>query len=516
MTIVSDLKEIARADVHYLEAQNYYEGEKIKELFSNPKIAAKLGASASKFYVNIAKRAVDAVLDKLEVLGFSVTTESGGEATEATKQFKTSVWDHNRLRQVFSDASEYAEEYGDSYVLVWDDLTPGSDGVDVIAYTPLGARLFYDSETERRKLRFMRTWLIRRDDSGDEKDTWYRRVDIVDAVEVRRLVSTVQDSAIERDSDFEPFTEDDDVESPEEELEPGQEPAGPGVVRHGYGELPVFHVRTKRPYGVPEHRCLYGIQNLIVKDIATLAESIDGFGLPVRWRTISSGDNLKPGRADVFGEDTAGSVDRDRVKAEPGSWANLYDTDKVGQLSPSDVKNLLDPLSMFMRLASVVSVTPLDYFDASAASASGESKKEHQAAYHAKCGTRQYDFDTALVDALECAANSVLGLGGVLVRLVWKPVQERTPEEKHAQAASAQAAGMPFEEAWVEAGYPAEEVRTWTAPEDRPDSKAKVARDVAAAAKDFGAAAQLEVITKESVAQLLTQIVATPTKQLER
>jgi len=514
VTIVSDLKEIARADVRYLEAQNYYEGEKVKELFSNPKVAAKLGANAEKFYVNIAKRAVDAVLFKLEVLGFTVTTESGGEATQAATTFKTNVWDHNRIRQVFSDALEYAEEFGDSYQLTYDDLTPGSDGVDAIAYTPLGARLFYDAETERRKLRFVRTWLVRRDDSGDDKDTWYRRVTIVDATEVRQLVSTVQDSAIETDAHFEPFVDEDAPDAPDEELEPGQEPAGPGVVRHGYGGFPVFHLRTKRPYGFPEHKCLYGIQNLIVKDIATLAEGIDGFGIPFRWRTISSGDNLKPGRADVFGEDTVGSREKDRVKAEPGSLANLYDTDAVGQLLPASVNNLLDPLSMFMRLASVVSVTPLDYFDASAASASGESKKEHQQAYNAKCETRQFDFDTALVDALEFIANNILDLGGVLVRLIWKPVQERTPEEKHAQAKSAQEAGMPYEPAWVEAGYPAEEVATWQAPEDRPGAKAKVAVDVSTAAKNFGAAAQLGVIPSDGVSQLLQQIV-TPTKQLE-
>lgn len=515
MSIVSDLKEIARADVRYLEAQNYYEGEKIKELFSNPKVAAVLGANADKFYVNIAKRAVDAVLFKLEVLGFTVTTSTGAEAKEAAQQFKVNVWDHNRMRQAISDALEWAEEYGDSYLLTYDDLTPGSDGVDAIAYTPLGARLFYDSETERRKLRFVRTWLIRRDDSGDEKDTWYRRVTIVDATEVRQLVSTVQDNAIETDAHFEPFVDEDAPDAPDEELEPGQEPAGPGVVRHGYGGFPVFHLRTKRPYGVPEHKCLYGIQNLIVKDIATLAEGIDGFGLPFRFRTMSSGDNLKPGRADVFGDDTATSTTKDRVKTEPGALANLYDTDKVGQLTPADVGNLLDPLSMFMRLASVVSVTPLDYFDASAASASGESKKEHQAAYNAKCETRQFDFDTALVDALEFIANNILDLGGVLVRLVWQPVQERTAEEKHAQAASAQAAGMPYDAAWVEAGYPAEEVATWVAPDDRPAAKAKVAVDVSTAAKNFGAAAQLGVIPSDGVSQLLQQIV-TPAKQLER
>src|SRR5258708_5744918 len=82
---------------------------------------------------------------------------------------------------------------------------------------------------------------------------------------------------------------------------------------------------------------------------------------------------LAPG-TDVF-EGNEGEAEQsrsDRVKTEAGALANLRNTTEVGQLSPSDVSNLLQPVDTFMALASSTSETPLDYFDPSAAAASGE------------------------------------------------------------------------------------------------------------------------------------------------
>lgn len=507
MALTDDLRAIKRADVDYLIAHDYYEGRRIPELFSSPFLARTLGKDSAKWQVNIASRPVDAVMFKLEVLGVSVT-RNGAEDTASATSFRENVVDPNLLLQVVSDAMTLAEEHGDSYLLVWDDVSEEtSTAVDVLAYGPVGARLFYDVDSERRKDRWIRTWMMRGEGSTDDQTTWYRRVNIVDAFQVRKLIGILPGNAMSED-EFKPFDGEDTLTV----LEDGTlDVPEPGVVPHPYGELPVFHLRTRRPYGVPEHACVYGLQNMLNKDLATLAESVDGFGVPFRFRLMELDTQLRAG-TDVFG-DNDGEADSQReetVRTQAGSLANLRNTTAVGQLTPADVSNLLEPVDKIMQLASTVSVTPLDYFDATAAAASGESRKEHKDAFHAKCETRRKDFDITLVDALEFAANVVLQLPGVTIELEWKPVQERSKEEQYTQVGLAIANGMPWVEAWVEAGYDREEVEEWTDPTMTPDAVAGRLKVLSEAVKNFAAAAQLGVGTPDGVTQLMRDAVAPP------
>lgn len=502
MGITSDLAVIAKADQDkYLVAQNFYDGTKVKELFSNKNLAVLFNEHAVNYKINIARRAVDAVVDKLGVTAFSANS-NGVVDDKATKVFDDLFWKPNKTRQKIADAVEFAEEFGDAYLLIWPSQTDDAD-IDMIIHNPIGARLFYDEETETIKERYVRTWLVRGPGSVDsDKGTWYRRVNIIDAARVEKLISSVPCREIKTDDNFEPFV-------PKAKLGVEQAPESePGITAHDYGEVPVFHLRTKRPYGIPEHECLYGCQNLLIKTVSTLAESIDGFGVPFRYRMLKSDDNLKAGR-DVFGpEKTQGD---DVVPAQAGSIANMYDTENVGQLMPADVKNLLDPVDKIMSLAATVSTTPLDYFDASAAAASGESKKEHKGPYHTKVQIRQDDFDATFVDAFEFVCSIVLDLGDVVIDLEWKPIQEIDRTQVYAQISAGVAAGIPFEVACAEAGYDPAEVAKWLAPEDRPMARADLFAKLATGVRDLAAASTLGVgIDMAAVTKLLSDAVTPP------
>lgn len=515
MGVVSDIKIIKRGDVDYLIAEQYYRGRGVKEVFANSRTAAVLGKTADKYQINIAKRGVDGVLDKLVIEGWSVDV-NGQKNPAAEETFKRDVWDHNNLESLLPDALEAAETYGDAYLLTWPVEDEGATAVDVFLHKPIGARMFYDPGNEMLPTKYVRTWLVEGPDSTDDQKTWLRRVNVITGIMVEKLISNVPAAQATEDANFVPFDGEDPTPDPDDEDATEQLP--PGISLNPYGRIPVAHLRTRRPYGVPEHECLYGCQNLLLKVIATLGESVDGFGIPWRYRTLSSDKSLKGG-GDVFDQASDDEEDdADRVRTRAGELANLWDTDQVGQLTPADSKNLLEPIDKVMQLAATVSTTPLDYFDASAASASGESKKEHKGPYLAKVLKRQKDFSRAMVaDCLEFALVDVLGFIGAAVTLVWQALIERTDAERYEQIGKAVSNGVPWAVACVEAGYSQETVDEWIengwAPDDSPAARVELFKGIAEGTKNLAAAANLGGIDATTAQALIQQALARPKRK---
>jgi hypothetical protein len=505
VTIVSDVKDIQRADIGYQIAATYYEGKGVKEVFANKNTAAILGQNADHYNINIAKRGVDGVMDKLVLEGWSIDVD-GRKNPAAEQSFKDNVWDHNELEALLPDALEAAEEFGDAYLLAWPVEDDSATEVDVFLHKPIGARMFYDAGNERVPLRYVRTWLIKHTSVSEDQKTWFRRVNVIDSGFIRKLISRVPAGQADTDAEFEEFDGEDPA--PEDTDQAIIEPLPPGVSVNPYGRIPVAHLRTRRPYGTPEHACLYGCQNLLIKVIATLGESVDGFGIPWRYRTLLSDKVLKPG-TNEFDQEQKDDDEDDRVRTLAGELSNLYDTETVGQLLPADSKNLLEPIDKVMQLAATVSTTPLDYFDASAASASGVSKKEHKGPYLSKVAKRRTDLGRAVVEVLEFALVDILGHVGAAVTLVWQALHERTDAERYQQIKDATEAGIPFVVACVEAGYDQEVVDEWVAngwaPEDSPAARVALFQGIAAGTRDLAAAANLGGIDATAAQALISQ-----------
>lgn len=515
MTIVADIAEIKSADIEYLIAENFYEGKEVKEVFANKRVAKLLGDSAERYLVNIAQRGVDVLVQKMVVEGFTVST-GGAKDPKAAEVFDDEVWAHNKLEELIPDAIQATEEYGDAYLLAWPQEGEGASAVDVYLHRPIGARMFYDTDNETVALRYVRTWLVRGSSSTDDQRTWLRRVNIINAYQVEKLISTVPSGQLRSDNQLVPFTDEDDPDPSKRLDETSGEPLPPGVTPHDYGQIPVFHLRTGRPYGTPAHACLYGVQNLLTKFITTLGESADGFGIPWRYRTINSDKLLKPG-TDEFDQDEKDEDEEDeRISIRSGELTTLYDTEGVGQLTPADSKNLLDPIDKIMALGSTVSAIPMDYFDPSAAAASGVSKKEHKSAYHDKVRGQIENIGNAIVACLEFAMNSVLDFTDVSVELIWREIAERTPEERYAQIEAAVKAGVPWQVACVEAGYDPEVVDDWIAkgmaPEDQLANRAELFAKIAAGTRDLAAAANLGGIDATAAQALLEKALSRPNR----
>lgn len=485
------LTEIEKARPGYLKAQRYSDGE-VAEVWSNDRLAHYFAKHASKFQVNIARRPIDAVLDRLEIMEVSAADDT------TMTDLLNSVWDANQLDLEVPDALDKAETFGDAYLVVWPRVDD-PNMVDVFVNDPLGMRVIYDPENPRRKDFAGRTWI---DGSG------FRRVTIWRAgPSVERWISK-QEAQVGDTFDDDQFTQLVDKETGE----PDQENLNMGL------DVPVFHLRNGRPYGKPTHKSAYGTQNMLTKEIATMMDATDGYGLPFRYALTKSGTagtlasvNPWDDEDDQDTEDTVSPSAPKGPRAEPGLIAKLTDTDAVGQLEPAQVNNFLDPISMTLRLSSVVTNTPLGYFDPSAAAASGESKKEHDKPAAKKAERHQLSYDATLRDTLEYAL-ALLGQNDVKVMITWAPVQSVDESEETDLAAKRKTLGVPFKKFMTQLGYPDEEVQKWI-DDATPDDEVLLGRvqllaAIGQAAKDLGTASTLGVVDPALVQELIRRTIS--------
>lgn len=477
----------------YQLAERYSRG-RVSEVWSSQRIANVMRKSAGKYRVNIARRPIDAVLDRLKITSVVVESDDGQDDEKLTEVLVKDIYKANKLNLGLKDGLDKAETYGDAYVICWPK--PGDqDGVDVVTSDPKYMRVIYDPERPGTVLFSGRTWV----DSDD-----YRRVTIWRDGPVReRWISKAKETALPasgyKDDDFRELTDDpNDPESWREDLD------------LGLGN-PVHHLRTadENGYGVPEHESVYGTQNMLTKQIATMMEATDGYGFPFRYQLVKAGTTGNTASLDDDWDEEDTPRAPTGTKAEPGSLAKLWDTDAVGQLEPAQVANFLDPMSMTLRLSSVVSNTPLNYFDPSAAAASGESKKEHERPAVNKADNRKERYDATIDEALTYAmALNGTPVPGVTVN--WAPTETVDDQAEVVLAKSRQEAGVPLDRTLVELGYPEKDVKEWlenATPDDQVlEHRAALLDSLAGAAQKLGAAAALGVIDQATARMLITRV----------
>lgn len=498
------LTEIFEALPKYEEAELYSRG-RVSEVWTSKRIAHVMRRSAGKYRVNIARRPIDAVLDRLKIVSVAVEAEGDDENEDLTAVLNEQIYQANRLKLKLRTALDKAETYGDAYVICW-PRPEGEDGVDVMVNDPKYLRVIYDPERPDKILFSGRTWI----DSNE-----HRRVTIWrDGPTRERWISKSPELARPaegfKDGDFEPLNESDS--------------AGMTIEGSWFEDLamglgnPVFHLRTadENGYGVPEHESVYGTQNMLTKQIATMMESVDGYGFPFRYQLAKAGTtgNIATLDDDWDEDDSDGHQAPKPGRAEPGSIEKFWDTEAIGQLEPAAVANFLEPIGMTLRLSSVVSNTPLNYFDPSAASASGESKKEHEKPAVNKADNRKDGYDATLVDALAYAmALNQTPVPGIVI--AWAPTETVDDHAEVVLAKSRQEAGVPLERTLVDLGYPARDVKEWienATPDDQVlEHRVALLKELAQAAQALGAAASLGVIDQATARALITRmVVGTP------
>jgi hypothetical protein len=450
----------------YEEARAMYDGD-VQEVIAAPRLADILAGNGSTYCVNYARTPVDVLVERTMIQGW---TGKDRAALAGIQQ----AWDDNELGLEAKDVHRQAYEYGDAYLIGWrDDELPGR--VSVYTHGPSDVRVFYDPARPRRKSHAVHTWL-EVGDRGDEGNglgvgTW-RRVNLYYPDHLERYVSryAVIDGtgqAVERlspdDEDWRDFDDDGD-----DSMIVYADEGMPDVV-------PVFHFRTGRPYGRPEHADAFGPQRGINKLVVSMMGAVDYHILPQRYALTASALSGAPGvEVDPFAGTpdaepggTDGLADADLESGPGGVWLLSGDKLEVGQFAAALMSNFLEPKNDLVESMAAVTDLPLDRFRATGGQAiSGESKRMSEIPLNKKTSDRFAQFGvtwrewSAWVLAVQASAAAPVPVD---VQVAWAPPETYSDQASWATAKLQLEAGVPYEQVLRERGYSAELVAQWAA-----------------------------------------------------
>jgi hypothetical protein len=299
----------------YEIAENYYQGD-IPETFTTSKLRKAMRNAQDDSRLNFCRPVVDAVNDRLEIA--SIT----GDTKAATAKINE-VWKNNELDLEAQEIHRKALTYGDAFAIVW----PDSNGDLQVAYnSPETTAIVYDAENPRKKAYAVKMW------KSDENTT---RLNIYTAETITRY--TASGAEVTEGTNWTQVSTDDNP----------------------FGEIPVFHFRTHRPFGRPEHKDAYSAQNAINKLFITNMFTIDYHGAPQRFALASMDDTeLKD-----FDEGGSDRENAESLKAGPGELWMLRGITNVGEFKPADPMAFWTPIQKSIQTIASTTNTPLHYFE---------------------------------------------------------------------------------------------------------------------------------------------------------
>ena len=398
-----------RAD-GYAGALAYYDGN-VNEVVTvkDAGLRAAFARTNGAFKMNFCRPVVDSVLNRLEVAAIVGTSDQAGDAINK-------IWEKNEMLLEASELHRAALVFGDAYAIVW----PDEDGeVQISTNTPLTTTVVYDPESPRRKAFAAKMWLV------DSDPAPYHRLNLYyeDRIEKYKAGSA-------------------HIITPNHLWDLLE------VVDNPFGEVPVFHFRTHRPFGRPEHRDAFEPQDMINKLLITEMYTVDYQGAPQRY-ALSAGDNAA--ELEDFAE---GDTDRENIaslKNGPGELWYLKGVTNVGQFSAADPDSFWKPIKDTVRSMASITSTPLHYFERTGNVPSGEALRTAEAPLLKKVSDRQISFGTAWRDLF----RFVMSIEGIDedVQVKWRPVESMDSLDAWDVALKKRNAGVPLIQVLLEQGY---------------------------------------------------------------
>jgi hypothetical protein len=463
--LTAGLSAISAALPAYEEAKVYYDGLS-NEKFLSSALARQLGSKTNEFHFNYSRLVVTSRLDRMEIA--SVVTEDG-----SADNIIGDIWNRNQLDLEIQDAIEASLVFGDAYLIVSDS----DEGPDVFYNDPMTTRAFYDTENPRKMAYAIKRWM-----SGDRL-----RVNIYYPDRTEKLISKGKPSLDMRDNDFEPFIDGD----------------SDWIIPNETGKIPVFHLRTGRMYGTPEHKQSYGPQNSINKLLNTQISSIDFSSAPQRYfledPTANSGVNPAKDFGGVVDEDDNETTSN--LQAGPGGVWSLKGIKEVGQFDVADPNTFVIPFKNFIESMGTITKTPLHAFNVGALP-SGESLRAAEAPLNKRVASLETLFGAVIADLHEFA----LELSGVPAKVLvkWAPIASYDSKEIWETVEIKTNAGVPLRQALAEAGYTDEQIEAWY-PEGEVKYTPSQLDSLGTAMQKIGAAVSLGLLTAEEARALLPQ-----------
>ena len=485
MMALTELNE--HAD-QYKEAEQYYEGT-VPEFFASARLRRRLEAGSKRFRVNLAKTPVNVVADGLSLN--SVVCVDNPKATEALAL----MLKENEMDEEAPNLHRRTCEYGDSYLMIWPNEADDKK-VDIFFNDPKNVRVIYDEENPR-----LARFAIKRFTNGNTV-----RVNLLYKDRIEKYYRD-KDGADDKYSDWKLYFDDDFDDS-----DPEAEPSWP--IENPYGQVPVFHFRTERPYGVPVHKSAYGPQDAVNKLIVTQMGSVDYQGYPQRYALTDPGsdtDETSEFDSTWEGDDasaTKKTTDTSTLKSGPGEVWFMQGVKETGQYQVADPKVFTDPLAIMVRLMAQTTTTPLFHFDPSGTPPSGESHRRANKPINDKIMSFQRSFGGTWKSAYTFAMK-LLGYEDVTVDVRWQNPAAVDDKDGWDLVAGKIAVGVPIRQALLEAGYIKEQLDAWGVPEIGQDAnmtlkeRALALLDIGKAAQALGAAVGFGVVDVAQVKALV-------------
>ena len=410
---MSDLKKALTSIIdrrnEYIKAEAYYEGSQA-EIFPSLRWNRLLRNQGTDFRFNFARTVVDSVLNRTEIANVVAPDE---RANEMINEF----WEQNDLEIDANEIHKRALVYGDCYAIVW----PDEDGTLSINYnSPLTTVVIYDDENPRKKSYAAKMWEVGVDNQKMLKLNLY----YADRIEKYETFGSI------------------------EVVVPGTGFTLVEVVENPWGEIPVFHFRTAKQYGIPEHYDAYGPQDAINKLIVTHMYTVDYQGAPQRYALASGGNGAE---FEDFDDDAAQRENLGALKNGPGELWYLKGVDKVGEFSPADHRAFTEPVKDFVRSMASLTNTPLHYFEKTGNIPSGEALRTAEAPLLKKVADRQVSFGSSWRDLF----RFMLRIEGIEtdVQIKWQAVESMDTLAAWEVAVKKRVVGVSLEQVLLEMGY---------------------------------------------------------------
>lgn len=411
---------------HYLTAEAYYEGNQ-SEVFSSPSWYKIFPRVANDFRFNFARTVVDSVLNRLEINNITANTDAANRMIQ-------DIWQMNDLQIDADEIHRRALVYGDCYSIVWTD----AEGNITVDYnSPLTTIMIYDDENPRIKKFAAKLW------QTEDPNDYTKKIARLNMYYKDRIEKFQMAGEIDNVVSAGGFVLIDTIENP-------------------WNEIPVFHFRTTKQYGRPEHMDAYGPQDAINKLIVTHMTTVDYQGAPQRYALSGNGNSAE---FDDFDENGTEAENLGKLKNGPGELWYLKGVTKVGEFSPADHKVFTEPVRDFVRSMASLTNTPLHYFEKTGNVPSGESLRTAEAPLLKKVEDRQITFGSTWADIFRFILR-IENEAEPDVTIDWKAVESMDSLDAWEVAVKKRVVGVSLEQVLIEMGYSPELAATIAANEN--------------------------------------------------
>lgn len=428
----------------YTKYREYYDGTQALE-FATKKFQNAFGSMFATFAYNRSAAVVDAIADRLQLIGFDLegTDQEGEGETSETEAAGVmvdiaSIWNGNRMDRKQGEVHSEALKTGDAYAIVWPELQPDNSWLPRIYVNKAGSvSVVTDTETGR-TISAAKAWQIT---SGPFEKFW--RLTLYFESAIYKFISVAKKDELPKAAgDWTPYDATLEGYAPE-----------PWPIPNPFEQVPVFHFANNAytgEYGRSELRDVIPIQDALNKASMDLLVAMEYGAYRQRYVT---------GMGMGMPDPVTGLVPSP-FKSGPGEiWSGPAGS-TFGDFDVTDLTQFLKVAGDYDSKISNVARIPAHWLTMTMENPpSGEALKTAEAPFVAKLKDRQIAFGNVWEDVFALALRMILPSRIVTnLKSVWQSAELRSEREVAEVAVIKAAAGVPELKLWAEMGYNDQEI----------------------------------------------------------